>query len=82
MDRVKEMLQYVRQKQLYFICGIALILTLIRLYLYYKATYSIDMTASYDDQLFIHYARNLVDGQWLESTMLKLYQKVFLIAYF
>lgn len=65
MDRVKEMLQYVRQKQLYFICGIALILTLIRLYLYYKATYSIDMTASYDDQLFIHYARNLVDGQWL-----------------
>ena len=23
------------------------------------------MTASYDDQLFIHYARNLVDGQWL-----------------
>lgn len=56
---------YYKQRQFYFIIGIALILSIIRLYLYYKATYSIDMTANYDDQLLIHYAKNLLNGHWL-----------------
>ena len=69
MTRYQEKIQLAqmvyKRKQIYFIGGTALFLTLIRLYLYYKATYSIDMTANYDDQLLIHYAKNLIEGQWL-----------------
>ena len=65
MKKIQAALTYCKGKAIYFILGTAIILTLFRLYLYYKATYSIDMTAAYDDQLFIHHAQNLLKGNWL-----------------
>lgn len=65
MKKIQAALTYCKGKAIYFILGTAIILTLFRLYLYYKATYSIDMTAVYDDQLFIHHAQNLLKGNWL-----------------
>lgn len=65
MKRIQAALTYCKRKALFFVLAFAIILTLFRLYLYYKATYSIDMTAAYDDQLLIHYAQNLLNGDWL-----------------
>lgn len=65
MKKIQAVRAYCKGKTIYFILGTTIILTLFRLYLYYKATYSIDMTAAYDDQLLIHYAQNLLKGDWL-----------------
>ncbi len=54
-----------KKKHTYFILGIAVLFTIIRLYLYSKAIYGTDMSATYDDQLLIHYAQNILDGKWL-----------------
>ncbi len=65
MNQIRAAFNSYKQKAHYIFWGIAIILTLFRLYLYYKATYSIDMTAAYDDQLLIHYAQNILKGDWL-----------------
>ena len=64
-----------KKKHTYFILGIAVLFTIIRLYLYSKAIYGTDMSATYDDQLLIHYAQNILDGKWLGSTRLRHFQK-------
>lgn len=42
MKKIQAALTYCKGKAIYFILGTAIILTLFRLYLYYKATYSIE----------------------------------------
>ena len=64
-EHFKTLDQPTKKKHTYFILGIALLFTIIRLYLYSKAIYGTDMSATYDDQLLIRYAQNILDGKWL-----------------
>ncbi|WP_270218163.1 glucosyltransferase [Enterococcus lactis] len=65
LNTLKPLIDQLKKKHTYFILGIAVLFTIIRLYLYSKAIYGTDMSATYDDQLLIHYAQNILDGKWL-----------------
>lgn len=65
LNTLKPLINQLKKKHTYFILGIALLFTIIRLYLYSKAIYGTDMSATYDDQLLIRYAQNILDGKWL-----------------
>ena len=65
LNTLKPLINQLKKKHTYFILGIAVLFTIIRLYLYSKAIYGTDMSATYDDQLLIHYAQNILDGKWL-----------------
>lgn len=64
MIRLNLLMKKCSKKNSYFLSA-AILLTLFRLYLYYKASYSIDTTADYDDQLMIRYTKNILKGDWL-----------------
>ena len=74
-EHFKTLDQPTKKKHTYFILGIALLFTIIRLYLYSKAIYGTDMSATYDDQLLIRYAQNILDGKWLGSIRLQHFQR-------
>lgn len=65
LNTLNPLIDQLKKKHTYFILGIAVLFTIIRLYLYSKAIYGTDMSATYDDQLLIHYAQNILDGKWL-----------------
>ena len=65
LNILNPLIDQLKKKHTYFILGIAVLFTIIRLYLYSKAIYGTDMSATYDDQLLIHYAQNILDGKWL-----------------
>ncbi len=75
LNTLNPLIDQLKKKHTYFILGIAVLFTIIRLYLYSKAIYGTDMSATYDDQLLIHYAQNILDGKWLGSTRLRHFQK-------
>lgn len=75
LNILNPLIDQLKKKHTYFILGIAVLFTIIRLYLYSKAIYGTDMSATYDDQLLIHYAQNILDGKWLGSTRLRHFQK-------
>ncbi len=82
LNILNPLIDQLKKKHTYFILGIAVLFTIIRLYLYSKAIYGTDMSATYDDQLLIHYAQNILDGKWLGSTRLRHFQKGFPTACF
>ncbi len=75
LNTLKPLINQLTKKHTYFILGIALLFTIIRLYLYSKAIYGTDMSATYDDQLLIRYAQNILDGKWLGSIRLQHFQR-------